>query len=144
MFSDIAFILCLRIPCGKTVFLCFKVIKFKVKFPLTPEKMGAFVFLQTHLVFFIQAERSKIKRMCCLILELNIYVAEPHSSVSSVADMRTGGHWFDPRLDQYSFRGLMMVMATGFIPLSLLSVVSTMVMWESSQWLGKNIVQSTG
>ena len=31
-----------------------------------------------------------------------------------------------------------------FIPLSPLSVVSTMVMWESSQWLGKNIVQSTG
>ena len=25
-----------------------------------------------------------------------------------------------------------------------LSVVSTMVMWESSQWLGGNIVQSTG
>ena len=25
-----------------------------------------------------------------------------------------------------------------------LSVVSTMVMWKSSQWLGKNIVQSTG
>ena len=37
-----------------------------------------------------------------------------------------------------------MVIGTGFIPLSLLSVVSTMVMWESSQWLGKNIVQSTG
>ena len=30
---------------------------------------------------------------------------------------------------------------TGFIPLS---IVSTMLLWESSQWLGKNIVQSTG
>ena len=28
--------------------------------------------------------------------------------------------------------------------LLLLSIVSTMVMWESSQWLGKNIVRSTG
>ena len=30
-----------------------------------------------------------------------------------------------------------MVIATGLIPLSLLSIVSTIVMWESSQWLGK-------
>ena len=41
-------------------------------------------------------------------------------------------------------RGLMIVIANGFFPLSPLSVVSTMVMWESSQWLGKNIVRSTG
>ena len=59
---------------------------------------------------------------------------EPHSSVGSDnADLRTGGCWFDPRLGQYSFRGLMMVTATGFIPLSPLSVVSTIVMWQSSQ-----------
>ena len=63
--------------------------------------------------------------------------------VGSVADLRTGGGWFDPQLSQYSFRGLMIVIATGFIPLSLLSIVSTMVVWESSQWLRKNIVLST-
>ena len=51
--------------------------------------------------------------------------AEPHSSVGSVADLRTGGCWFDPRTGQYPFRGLMIVIATGFIPLSPLSVVST-------------------
>ena len=61
--------------------------------------------------------------------------AESHSSVGSVADLRTGGRWFDP-LGQYSFRGLMIVIATGFIPLSPLSVVSTMAKWESSQCLG--------
>ena len=33
---------------------------------------------------------------------------------------------------------------TGFIPLSLLSIVTTMAMWESSQLPGKNIVQRTG
>ena len=38
--------------------------------------------------------------------------AEPHSSVGSVADLRKGGRWFDPRLGQYSFRGLMVVIAT--------------------------------
>ena len=70
--------------------------------------------------------------------------AEPHSSVSGVADLRTGGRWFDPRLDQYSFRGLKMVIATGFIPLSPQSVISTMVIWESSKWLGKNILRSNG
>ena len=68
--------------------------------------------------------------------------AEPHSSVGSVYAWRTGGRF--PRLGQYSFRGLMIVIVTGFISLSPMSIVSTMVMWESSYWLGKNIVQSTG
>ena len=70
--------------------------------------------------------------------------AKPHSSVGSIAYLRIEGHWFDPRLSQYSFPGLMIVIATGFIPLSPLSIVLTMVMWESSQWLEKNIVRSTG
>ena len=69
------------------------------------------------------------------------FVADPHSAVNSV---RQGGRCFDSRLGQYSFRGLTIVITTGFVPLSPLSVVSTMVLWESSQWLGKNIVQSSG
>ena len=36
------------------------------------------------------------------------------------------------------------MIATGFIALSPLSLVSTMVMWESSKWLGKNTMWSTG
>ena len=55
-------------------------------------------------------------------------IAESHSSFGSIADLRTGGRWFDPGLGQYSFRGLMKIIATGFIPLSLLPVFSTMVM----------------
>ena len=55
--------------------------------------------------------------------------------------MRTGGRWFDTRLGQYSFRELMMLIATGFITPSLLSIVLTMDMWEGSQWFGKNIEQ---
>ena len=54
-------------------------------------------------------------------------------SVSRVVDLRTGGRWMDPRLGQYAFPGLMIVIAKGFIPLSPLSVVSTNV--ESSHWL---------
>ena len=70
--------------------------------------------------------------------------AESHSSVSTVADLITGGRWIDPQLGQYSFRGLMIVTATGFITLSLLYAVSTMIMWKSSLCLGMNIVPSTG
>ena len=76
----------------------------------------------------------------CVFLSYS-HLAEPHSSVDSVADLRAGGHWFDLQLGQHSFRGLMIVIATGFIPLSPLSVVSTMVIWESSQWLGKKFVK---
>ena len=82
--------------------------------------------------------------MAGLSLERKINPAKPHSLVGSVADLRTGGRWFDARLSQYSFRGLMIVIATGCTPLSPLSFVSPMVMWESSQWLGKNIVRNTG
>ena len=56
-----------------------------------------------------------------------------------------GGRWFGPLLGQYFLQELMVLTSTGFIPFSSpLSVVSTMAMWESSQWLGKNIVRSTG
>ena len=48
------------------------------------------------------------------------------SSVGSDADFRTGGRWFDPRLVQYSFRGL--IHCNDYV--------------GSSQWLGKNIVFS--
>ena len=67
-----------------------------------------------------------------------INLAEPRSSVGGVADWKTG-RWFNRRLGQYSFRELMIVIATGFIPLLPLSIVSTMVMGVE-----KNIVQSTG
>ena len=72
---------------------------------------------------------------------LFLYV-EPHSSFDSAQDLRKGGRWFNPWLSQYSCQGL--IIATGFILFSSLSTFSTMVMWEKSQWLGKNIVCSTG
>ena len=38
----------------------------------------------------------------------------------------------------------MTVIATGFIPVSPLSIASTMVIRKSSQWLGMNIERRTG
>ena len=49
---------------------------------------------------------------------VHVLKAKPLSSVGSIADLRTGGcSRFDPRLGQV----LMIVIATGFIPLSPLS-----------------------
>ena len=61
-------------------------------------------------------------------------------------DLRAECRRFDPRLDQYFFRRLITIIgnATAFTCLSPLSIVSTMIMWESSQWLGNNIKRSTG
>ena len=38
-------------------------------------------------------------------------------------------------------QGPMIVIKAGFIPLPPLSIVSTVVMWESSHWLGKYCVE---
>ena len=69
-----------------------------------------------------------------------IYGPTTCSLVGGEHDWRTGLRWFDPWLGQYSFRELVIVIATGLIPLSLTSIVSTMVMLESSQWLGKKFM----
>ena len=89
-------------------------------------------------IFFSNPEfMSKIPQRC---KKSELYGVEPHSSVVSIADLRTGGHIFDPRFGQYSFPGLMIVIVTGFISLSLLSILSTILKWESSQ----STVGSTG
>ena len=54
---------------------------------------------------------------------LSLLVAGLHSLVGSVQGLRTKGCWFDPSLGQYSVRGLMIVIAKGFIPLSPLTTV---------------------
>ena len=64
------------------------------------------------------------------------------NSIGSIQDLRTGGRWFDTRFDQYLFRASIVVIATGIIPPPRISIVSTIILWESSQWFGKNIVWS--
>ena len=86
-------------------------------------------YLENFLPF---SSKLKLSSANSSTLEIDLS-AELHSSVGSVADLRIGGCLFDPQLGQYSFPGLMIVIATGFIPLSSLSIVSTMVMRESSQ-----------
>ena len=105
--------------------------------------MGLFVHLQkvsTHISLRGPHRLTQVDSFCYLVGYIGrcslLVCSRASSSVGSVRDLRTDGRWFDPRLGQYSFRGLMIVIATGFILLSPLSVVSTMVMWESSQWLG--------
>ena len=67
---------------------------------------------------------------------------ESHSSVGNVADLRTEDRWFDPRLGQYSFRVLMIVIATGFIPVSL-SLIRQRLYGKAASGLENNIVRST-
>ena len=56
-------------------------------------------------------------------------------SSTSAINLRTGGRLFDPWLCQYSIGGLMIVIATGFIPLSPLSVFLTIVCGKAGNGL---------
>ena len=68
-------------------------------------------------------------------LKFQLNRAKQCSSVACIQDLRTGGCWFDLLLAQNSFQELMIVIATGFNPLSMLFVVSMMVMLETTQQL---------
>ena len=74
---------------------------------------------------------------------ISILFSEPHSSVGSVADLRTVCPWFDLQLGQNSLRRLMIVIMTGFIPLSPLSVVLTMVICGLERILCRVLVKRT-
>ena len=66
---------------------------------------------------------ERMSNLVCDLLSL-AFLAEPCSSVGNVYDLSTGGRWFDPRLRQYFSLRLMIVIATGLIPLSTLSAVA--------------------
>ena len=67
---------------------------------------------------------------------------DPSPTAQSVAHriLRTGEFQVRP----ITFRRLMIVRAKEFISLSPLTIVLTIVMWESCQWLGKKFVRSNG
>ena len=105
------------------------------------------MYLLSQLSYYFDDSPLLLRGCACLniisICMMCMLQAEPHRSFGSFADLRTGGRWFDPRPWPIFFRRI----DDGHcnrIQSSLLSVVSTMVMWESSQWRGKNIVRSTG
>ena len=56
---------------------------------------------------FLSIFLSEISKVDCIIIPG--FEEEGSSSVCSVADLRTGDSLFDPRLGQYSFRGLMIL-----------------------------------
>ena len=58
--------------------------------------------------------------------------SSPRTSVRNIKDLRTCGRQFNLQISE-------IVIVTGFSPLSLLSIVSTMNIWESSHWFEKNI-----
>ena len=45
-------------------------------------------------------KRKYLEFLSCLSIDK---ISKPHSSVGSVADLRTEGRWFDPRIGQYFF-----------------------------------------
>ena len=68
----------------------------------------------------------------CSTLVIYLFLTtEPHSSVGSVHALRRGGRLFNPRLGKNSFRGLMIVVVMGFIPLSPLPLFSRQ--WSSGK-----------
>ena len=68
-------------------------------------------------------------------------VPSPRSSVGSTEHLRTGCRWFEPPARPLFFPEF--DDSPGLIHLAPLSIVSTMVMWKSSLWVGKNIVRSS-
>ena len=74
-----------------------------------------------------------------LQIHVTYYIYYSELRVDSIQDFRTGGRRFDDPWPIF----LMMVIVAGFIPLPYPSIVSAMAMWESSQWLRKNIVRNT-
>ena len=98
----------------------------------------------------------------CVVKRYNLYAfyvhcnlsgspqsAEPHSPVGIVADLRTGGRWFDPNiLSEYwwwSLRQDSFPSHRGPLFLQwLCGKAGSSLEWESRQWLGKNIVLSAG
>ena len=98
--------------------------------------------MYTNIISHRNYMRFTVMGVIYFCLNVNTLPAKSHGSVGSVANLRIGGRWLYPQFSKHSFQGLMIVIATGFIPLSPLFVVSTMIIKESSQWLGKNIVWS--
>ena len=81
-------------------------------------------------------EHGHMTKIVCIIAPIECY--------SDIFNHEESFRMIDALFQFIVILHFMIVIATGFLPLSAMSGVSTMVMWESSQCLGKNIVRSTG
>ena len=68
---------------------------------------------------------------------IGFFCVMPSPNWATVA-LKTGN-----QMCRFKYLAWQLVIATRFIPLLPLTIVLIMVMWESSQRLGKNIVQSS-
>ena len=84
--------------------------------------------------------------MCVYKFHQLIYFDGPgrYSSVTGLKGLESKKSLVRHSARPISLIGLLKVTAKGFIALSSLTIVSTLVMRESSQWFGKNITWTTG
>ena len=71
---------------------------------LNYQKLELYWFL-TNLTCSMEKEAIYLSK-----LYISCTLKKPHSSVGSISDLRTGVLWFNPRLGQYSLRGLMITL----------------------------------
>ena len=80
-------------------------------YPHYPSTSISFRLDVTEVTVTVTKTKLSKNTFTCLCLaecsSCHLKIAEPHTSVGSIPDLRTGGCWFDPRLSHYTFRGLM-------------------------------------
>ena len=81
--------------------------------------------------------------MLCLPTFALMAVLTVYETIECLTTMRKE-LWKMLKACQIAVQGMMTVMATGFLPSSSLVIEMMMVILESSNWLGKIIVRSTG
>ena len=85
--------------------------------------------------------RKVISRSWSKVARLLYLWLSTRSSIGYMEDLRIGGRWFDLLISQYSFQGLVIAIVTGFILLSMLSIVSS---WKEycAEYLLKELQES--
>ena len=82
----------------------------------------------------------KLKVWSCFFDITSLNGAKPHCSVSSVADLRTRGRWFNPQLGQYSLPELIIVISLSVLCFDNGYVGKHPVAWKkysAEYWLKK-------
>ena len=103
----------------------------------TPSKINS-IILEPHLEFHLELP---VLSTCT---SLHFSSPSSYGSLGSIEDLRTGGRWFEPLAWPIFFLNVGDSHCNRIHPALGFSIFLTIFLWESRQWLGKNIVQSTG